>query len=236
MIQFYAPDIEVDNILPEEESGHCCRVLRMKVGDEIRVTDGRGMIFYCRILKAHSKHTEIEIIGKEELPQRNYKLTLAVAPTKNSDRIEWMVEKAVEIGIEHIVLLKCSRSERKALRTDRLRRIMVSAMNQSLEAYLPTLSEVTSFDDFVKSQANESQKFFGYCSEAFPRKELVKECRPGRSVSVMIGPEGDFSPEEVENAIRHGFLPVTFGDKRLRTETAGVFATCAVNIINQLAD
>ena len=234
MIQFYAPQIETDPFLPEEESGHCCRVLRMKAGDTIRVTDGRGGLYSCRIKEANPKHTGLEILESRKEPSRNYSLTLAVAPTKNADRMEWMVEKAVEIGVDRIVLLKCDRSERKNLRTDRLRKIMISAMNQSLELHLPLLDELTSIKTFVNESGGNSQKFFGYCSEDFPRKELVKECKAGEDVIVMIGPEGDFSPSEVSMAVENGFIPVTFGEKRLRTETAGVFAVCAVNIINQL--
>lgn len=235
MIQFYSPDIESTRQLGEEESGHCCRVLRKKEGDEIRVTDGKGNIFHCKIILAHPKHTEVEILNKEKVEGKSYKLVLAVAPTKNSDRIEWMVEKAVEIGVDKIVLLKCERSERKHLRTDRLQRIMISAMNQSLSAYYPEIEELSSYEDFVKNVPQDYDKFFGYCSENFPRKDFVKECKAGKDMVVMIGPEGDFTIDEVNKAVDNGFLPVTLGEKRLRTETAGVFAVCAVNIINQMS-
>ena len=235
MIQFYAPDIEETPILPEGESAHCCRVLRKKEGDEITVTDGKGNRFNCRITKAHPNHTEIEIISKEFFPKEHgYHLTLAIAPTKNSDRMEWMAEKAVEIGVDMIVLLKCDRSERKTLRPERLEKVMVAAMKQSLSTHLPLLEEVTSLKKFMEQQQSDMQKFFGYCSEAYPRKELIKELKPGGEVVIMIGPEGDFSPQEVEAAVENGFIPVSFGEKRLRTETAGVFAVVAVNIINQL--
>lgn len=208
----------------------------MKNGDEIYVTDGKGHRFKCEIINSHPKHTEIKIIGKETTDaEREYYLTLAVAPTKNTERMEWMLEKAVEIGVNRIVLLKCARSERKNQRTDRLRNIMISAMKQSLSTQLPELLEMTDFDIYVNSEGEDTQKFFGYCSESFPRKEFVKECMPLRSVSIMIGPEGDFTQEEVKLAVEKGFIPVTFGNKRLRTETAGVFAVSAVNIINQLS-
>ncbi|MCH5241348.1 MAG: 16S rRNA (uracil(1498)-N(3))-methyltransferase [Muribaculaceae bacterium] len=236
MIQFYSPDIEETLTLPEGESAHCCRVLRHKEGDEIVVTDGKGHRFLCEITDAHPSHTQIIILKSEDLQyERDFQLTLAVAPTKNSDRMEWMVEKAVEIGVDKIVLLKCKRSERKSQRSDRLLKVMVSAMKQSLSSFMPELTEITDFNDFVKNSSPGSQKFFGYCSESFPRKELVKECKPGGEVVIMIGPEGDFTPEEVETAVKNGFMPVTFGNKRLRTETAGVFAVSAVNVINQLA-
>lgn len=235
MIQFYSPDIEEKLHLSEEESAHCCRVLRMKEGEEIRVTDGRGNIFCCRIEKAHPKKAEISILEKNKVSSRNYSLTLAVAPTKHSDRMEWMVEKAEEIGVDKIVLLKCERSERKKINIDRLRRIMISAMNQSLSARLPQIEEMTDFKNFIENQGTDFQKFFGYCSDEFLRKEFVKECNPGGHVVIMIGPEGDFTQKEVDFAIHHGFKPVTFGDKRLRTETAAIFGVCAVAVINSLA-
>lgn len=235
MIQFYSPDIEDSPFLPEGESAHCSRVLRLKEGDEITVTDGKGNRFQCEIIKSHPSKTEIKILKKESLPpERDYKLTLAVAPTKNSDRMEWMVEKCVEIGVDKIVLLKCDRSERKIQRPDRLLKVMIAAMKQSLSAVLPELTEITDFMTFVSETPADADKFFGYCSESFPKKEFVKEYKPGHDVIVMIGPEGDFSPKEVEMAVEKGFKPVTLGNKRLRTETAGVFATSAVNVINQL--
>lgn len=235
MIQFFAPDILENSELPEGESMHCCRVLRMKEGDEIVVTDGKGSRYTCEILKAHPSHTKIKIKCRENFVKtRNYNLVLAVAPTKNSDRVEWMIEKAVEVGVDKIVLLRCDRSERKNLRSDRLVKVMISAMKQSLSVILPELSEVTDFKEFVSGCNKTGQKFFGYCSDRFPRRSFVKELRPGGDVIVLIGPEGDFTPEEVELAVNQGFMPVTFGEKRLRTETAGVFAVCAVDIVNQL--
>ena len=234
MIQFYAPDLELNNVLPESESIHCSRVLRLKAGDEIIVTDGKGNRFVCEIEKPNTSHTSVLIKSKETIiNKRNYNLTLAIAPTKNSDRMEWLAEKAVEIGVDKIILLKCERSERKTLRPDRLLKIMISAMKQSLSVVLPLLEEVTDFKDFVKDSGYLTQKYFGYCSQDYPKKEFVKECKPGGNVGIMIGPEGDFTPKEVEMAVENGFIPVTFGEKRLRTETAGVFAVCAVDVINQ---
>ena len=235
MIQFYSPDIEGSGILPEGESAHCCRVLRMKPGDEIIVTDGRGQRYRCEILKADPVRTEVKILERETTDaEHSYHLTLAVAPTKNADRMEWMVEKAVEVGVDRIVLLKCQRSERKVQRSDRLLKVMISAMKQSLSTRLPELVELTDFKSFVREGGKGEKKFFGYCSEEYPRKEFVKEYQAGEDVTVMIGPEGDFTPEEVSMAVENGFIPVTFGNKRLRTETAGVFAVIAVNVINQL--
>lgn len=235
MIQFYAPDILLNPELPESESMHCSRVLRMKNGDEIFVTDGKGSRYRCLILNSHTSHTSLSVISQEKLEaEKNYYLTLAVAPTKNADRMEWMVEKAVEIGVDKIVLLKCERSERKYQKTERLKKIMIAAMKQSLSLFLPEITELTDYKDFICSCSKDSQKFFGYCSKDFPLKDFTKECKAGGEVIVMIGPEGDFTFEEVDKAIKYNFIPVTFGNKRLRTETAGVYATCAVNVINQL--
>lgn len=235
MIQFYSPDIETNPFLPEDESVHCCRVLRMNIGDEIYVTDGKGTRYKCLIEDNNPRKTKLRIVEKEEFAPLPYTLTLAVAPTKNSDRMEWMVEKAVEIGVERIVLLRCEHSERKFMKGERLKKIMVAAMKQSLSVRLPHLEELMDYDKFVSEvKAPGTQKFFGYCSESYPRKEFVKECKGLGEIIVMIGPEGDFSPMEVCKAVENGYCPVTFGEKRLRTETAGVFVACAVNTLNQL--
>lgn len=234
MILFYSPDIDSDPFLPEIESGHCCRVLRMRVGDEIQVTDGKGNKYLCQIIDDNPKRTKVKILNKESIPKSSYTLTLAVAPTKSSDRMEWLVEKAVEIGVDRIVLLRCDRSERKEMRGERLRKVIIAAMKQSLAYRLPELIETVKFKDFVGSIQDENNKFFGYCSDAFPRKDFAKECEPGKNVVIMIGPEGDFSENEVRLAVDSGFIPVTLGQKRLRTETAALYAICAVKVINTI--
>lgn len=237
MIQFYAPDIESNPYLPEGEAGHCIRVLRKREGDEITVIDGNGNRYLCEIEEADPRKAKVRILKKEHIASdKNYKLILAVAPTKNSDRMEWMVEKCVEIGVDEIVLLKCDRSERKNLRGDRLQKIAVSAMKQSLATRCPKITDTLDFKDFIAKYGAGSQKFFGYCDPNILRREFVKECEAGKDVTVMIGPEGDFTEEEVNEAMRQGFLPVTFGEKRLRTETAGVFVATAVEVLNQLAE
>ena len=236
MIQFYAPDIETTGLLPESDSAHCCRVLRMKEGDDVEVIDGKGHRFHCTIVEAHPKRTALEIISKSDLPNHwGVQITLAVAPTKHADRMEWMLEKAVEIGIDRVVLLKCARSERKLMKTERLEKVMISAMKQSLKGVLPVIEDMTDYRSFVASVSDRCQKFFGYCDAAYPRREFVRNCRPGEDVVIMIGPEGDFSKEEVEFAVDHGFIPVTFGESRLRTETAALYGVTAVHIVNQLA-
>lgn len=236
MIQFYAPDIETTGELPESDSAHCCRVLRMKEGEEIYVVDGKGSRFRCVILEAHPKHTLVEIQEREQIPNHwDFELTLAVAPTKHADRMEWMLEKAVEIGIDRVVLLKCARSERKIMKTERLKKVMISAMKQSLKGVLTILEDVTDFDSFVKSVPIGVGKYFGYCSPDYPRADFSQNCKVKTPLVIMIGPEGDFSPDEVSLAVEHGFLPVTFGDSRLRTETAALYAVTAAHVINRLS-
>lgn len=236
MIQFYAPDIERDKSLPESDSGHCCRVLRLKEGDAIHVTDGKGHRFRCIIQEAHPKRTMVEIVGREDIPKQwDGSLTIAVAPTKHMDRMEWMLEKAVEMGVDKVVLLRCQRSERKVTNTERLSKVMVSAMKQSLKGVLPELTGIVGFKEFLKEVSDKDcMKFFGYCGEGFERKEFAKECHPGADTVIMIGPEGDFTPEEVEEATAAGFVPVTFGESRLRTETAALYGVAAFHVIDQL--
>lgn len=230
MIQFYAPDIETTLTLPETESGHCCRVLRMKEGERIYVTDGRDHRFECVILDAHPKHTSVDIISKTEIrPWWGFRLELCVAPSKHMDRMEWLMEKAVEIGVDRIVLMKCDRSERKVVKTDRLMKIAISAMNQSLKTRLPELTEVTSFKDII-SDNFAGFKCFGYCDDNHPLLNFRDEFKGG-DIRIMIGPEGDFSPSEVEKAISSGYAPVTFGGSRLRLETAAIYAVTAAHVI-----
>ncbi len=230
MIQFYSPDIEATGALPETESGHCCRVLRMKEGDNIFVTDGKGHRFECVILDAHPKHTALEILTMEEIsPWWGFQLELCVAPSKNADRMEWLVEKAVEIGVDRITLMKCTRSERKTLRTDRLEKIAVSAMNQSLKTNKTVIEGLIDFKEIV-SDGFEGFKCLGYCDDAYPLRSFAEEYKGG-NVRILIGPEGDFTPEEVAMAVENGYVPVTFGGSRLRLETAALYAAVAAHVI-----
>lgn len=234
MIRFYAPDIDHSLFLPESDSQHCCRVLRMQAGDCIEIVDGRGALYRCRIVSAHSKHTEVEIIERCDLPTVwNYNITVAVAPTKHLDRMEWLVEKLVEIGVNRIVPIRCMRSERKEIKTERLEKIAVSAMKQSLKAVLPCIDEMMSLSSFIASVKGEDQRFVAYCDDWVERKLLAREYKPGSSVAVLIGPEGDFAPEEIKMTLDSGFVPVTLGDNRLRTETAALVACDTFHIINQ---
>lgn len=234
MIQFFAPDIEKTLTLPESDSAHCTRVLRLNGGDEIFVVDGRGHRFRCVITEPHAKHTHIEIAEREDLPKPwKGSVTVAIAPPKNMDRLEWFAEKATEMGIDRIVLLRCRRSERKEVRCDRVEKILVSAMKQSLKGVLPELTPMTPLADFLKE--NFGQKYFGYCDEDTLRLPFTKAVRPDSEICILIGPEGDFSPEEVEMCRAAGYTPVTFGDTRLRTETAALFSVAAIHVINQLS-
>lgn len=236
MIQFFAPDIELNPVLPEGDSHHCVKVLRHQPGDSLEVIDGKGHIFTCQLLEAHPKHAMVEIIDRRELPLPwQYELTVAVAPTKHLDRMEWMTEKLTEIGINRLIPLKCERSERKELKTERLDKIAVSAMKQSLKAVKPVVEQMTPISEVIKA-TTASQRFICYCSDEVERKLLVKELRPDQDVCILIGPEGDFSPAEVELALKSGFIPVSLGDSRLRTETAALFAASTVHILNQITN
>ena len=238
MIRFYAPDIETDFSLPETESGHCCRVLRMKEGDILHAVDGKGNAFECVITNANPKKTEVDILSEHtEQKHSQPRVSLAVSPTKNIDRMEWLLEKATEIGIDNIVFLKCTRSERKDVKSERLLKILVSAMKQSMKSRIPDFAGMIDFKKFIKGLdcGNEEEiRIMGYCSSEFPRKELVDVYTTGKDVTILIGPEGDFTPEEVEMSVKAGFTPATFGNTRLRTETAALYAVSAIHVINDL--
>ncbi len=240
MIRFFSPDIETCGFLPEIESGHCCRVLRMNVGDIICTVDGKGNSFECEITDANSKKTQVRIISKtSEQKHWKPKITLAVAPTKNIDRIEWLLEKATEIGVDNIVLLKCRHSERKEVKEERIKKILVSAMKQSMKALMPQYKGMTDYKTFIKSLGQEecnSVRIMGYCAAEYPKRELTQVYEADKDVIILIGPEGDFSEEEVTTAVDAGFIPATFGNTRLRTETAALFALCSIHTINNLKE
>ncbi|MDE7414269.1 MAG: 16S rRNA (uracil(1498)-N(3))-methyltransferase [Muribaculaceae bacterium] len=234
MIRFYVPDILESGVLPESESGHCCRVLRMKTGDTLYAVDGKGHSYECVITEAHPKHTAVDIIKTIDEPKHwTGRIVLAVAPTKNIDRIEWMLEKVVEMGVDEIVLLKCEHSERKNVNEDRLLKIMVSAMKQSLKAVLPDFKGLMAFKDFIASDLPDL-KYVGYCDSETDRREFCREYPGNSDVVVLIGPEGDFSPSEISLARERGFKAVTFGESRLRTETAALFAVAAIHVLDQI--
>ena len=229
---FYTPDIAVNPELPEEEAGHCIRVLRLTEGDEIFVTYCRGTLYKAAISRAHHKHCEVSILESWQQPALwNFRLHIAVAPTKNMDRMEWFAEKATEIGIDAITCLNCRFSERREIKPARLEKILISAMKQSQKATLPQLEGMTDFKSFV-SQPFDGRKFIAHCEDG--DKTLLKQTyRPGENALVLIGPEGDFSPEEIELALQQGFEPISLGESRLRTETAALVACHTIHVLNQ---
>lgn len=235
MIRFYAPDIERNPVLPPDESAHVVRVLRRREGDDVDVVDGHGHLYHCRLAVADPRGAMLEVLDKEViLNSWNPHLTIAVAPTKNADRMEWLVEKLVELGVDAIVPLRCDRSERKDIKAERLERIAVSAMKQSLKATLPIIYPTTPLMSYVRAVAPGTQKLVGYCDADTERRLMATEYRAGNNLSVLIGPEGDFTPQEIEECRPEGYLPVTMGDNRLRTETAALDACCTFHVINQL--
>ena len=230
---FYTPELSGKTYtLDETESKHCVRVLRLEKDDEITLVDGRGGFFTAEIADPNPKRCAVNVVrSKLNFGLRKFQVQVAIAPTKNIERLEWFLEKATEIGIDRVTPLLCRHSERKEIKHDRLEKVMVSAMKQSLKAYLPQLDELTKFNDFIK-QPFSGQKFIAHCEEQ--HRELLKNAvNPAGNYLILIGPEGDFSPEEIEMAIAAGFQPVSLGDSRLRTETAGVVACHTFNLLNE---
>ena len=233
MHQFYAPDIETNPVLPAEESHHAVRVLRLQAGDSVLVLDGKGKTFLATISVADSKACMLNSLElQKESTNRGYRLHIAIAPTKNMDRLEWFVEKAAEIGIDEISPIFCRFSERKVLKNERLEKILVSAMKQSIQPFLTKLNEPQSIKDFLKN-ATADQKFIAHCHEA-DKKLLSRTVEAGKEVLILIGPEGDFSEEEVGLAMEKGFIPVSLGENRLRVETAALYSCATVALVNEI--
>ena len=228
---FYTPDIATTLELPQDEAAHAIRVLRLAEGSEVMLTDGKGSFYRAEIDMISGKRCYVcivETITPDPLWRGH--LHLAMAPTKNMDRIEWFAEKATEIGFDELTFLDCRFSERRVVKTERVEKILVSAMKQSLKPTLPVLNGMTPFDKFV-SQPFEGQKFIAHCYEG-EKEALLQALQPGGNALVLIGPEGDFSPEEVQKAMTYGFRPITLGRSRLRTETAALVAVHMMNIVN----
>ncbi len=226
---FFSDDICDGRVrLDAEESGHCVRVLRHRPGDEISVIDGRGTLYRCALEIADAKGAEARVIEAQPgFGAHPYHLTMAVCPTKNIDRFEWFVEKATEIGVDVIAPVIGERSERRVLKTDRLRRLTLSAAKQSLKAAIPTVAEPQSVRDFILAAPADALKLICYCFDDVERKQ-IQQLLPAREICILIGPEGDFSPEEAALARERGWVPVSLGESRLRTETAAVVAATAV--------
>lgn len=229
---FYTPEISTKLELPEDEARHCIRVLRLAEGAEIDLTDGKGNFYKAVIEQATPKHCLVSIKEKiQQTPLWPFQLHIAIAPTKNMDRLEWFAEKATEIGIDAITLLNCRYSERREVKKERLEKILVSAMKQSLKAQLPELTGMTDFSTFIR-RPFKGRKFIAHCEKG--EKPLLKQiCHPEDHVLILIGPEGDFSTEEIAEAKAAGFEAISLGKSRLRTETAALVACQTIHVINQ---
>jgi len=215
--------------LDAEESRHAIRVLRMSEGDQLHLTDGKGFLYSVKITKADAKKCEFEILDKKEILKRNFHVHIAIAPTKNADRIEWFVEKVTEVGVDEISFILCKNSERKTVNLDRVEKIAVSAMKQSQQTWLPKINEMVPFKKIVEVKAD--QKFIGFVDSANPL-HLNKLAQPNRKYLILIGPEGDFSKEELTLAMQSGFEKVSLGVNRMRTETAGLVAVHILGLVN----
>jgi 16S rRNA (uracil1498-N3)-methyltransferase len=228
---FYQPLLTEGALyLDAEESRHCVKVLRRSQGDVILVTDGKGHFYDVLITKADPQKCSFEIQRSIPEPSRNHFVHVAISPTKNADRIEWFVEKAVEFGIDKITLMECHYTERTYLKTERLQKVAISAMKQSLKASVPIIEGLMPFDKVV-STAQEQQRFIAFVDQSNPH-HLKALASPSTSAIVLIGPEGDFTKEELSRALQSGFQKVSLGNSRLRTETAGLAACHILNLVN----
>lgn len=224
---FYAPEAATSDLLPDDEAMHALRVIRLKSGDDMWLMDGQGNFYRAEVELAATHFCKYKLL--ETLPQQRQwtgHIHLAIAPTKMLDRMEWMVEKAVEVGVDDITFLNCKFSERKVIKTTRLEKITVAAIKQSHKAWKPRINEMTAFKNFV-TEVRQGRKFIAHCYTEFERKDLfaqLQQAQPDDDVTVLIGPEGDFSTDEVELALANGYESVCLGKSRLRTETAGLSA------------
>jgi len=231
---FFNPDINEKTTqfsFEKEESKHIVKVLRKNIGDTLHITNGDGWLFTAEITFPNINKCIANVVSKALQPKRDYNLHLAVAPTKMNDRFEWFLEKATEIGINSITPVICDHSERKIIKPERFEKILQSAMKQSLSCYMPKLNEIISFKDFT-SKSFDGDLFIAHCEET-DRKSLKQQLKPKQNITILIGPEGDFSSKEIELAIKNKFIPVTLGETRLRTETAAIVACHSVAFINE---
>lgn len=231
---FYLPDAREGNVsFPEEESKHIVRVLRMREGDTFCVTNGKGSLFDAELIDAHPKRAMANLLNRREgYDNRAFKLSIAIAPTKLNERTEWFLEKATEIGIDEIKLFASYHSERRVVNVDRFKKIVVAAMKQSVKSNMPIIEEMQTFENLVR-QDFHGQKFIAWIDEEV-KDQLCNLYDKGSDVLVLIGPEGDFSKDEVELAKANGFVPVSLGEARLRTETAAIVACHTIQLINQM--
>ena len=231
---FYTPDIDSSTyVLNEEESRHCMKVLRLVIGDVVHLIDGKGGLYEAEIISESKRNVTLQVLKTTtEYQKRRHHLHIAVAPTKNIDRLEWFLEKATEIGIDEITPLICDRSERKIVKEDRLNKVITSAVKQSLQAYHPVLNEATTFKDFISKQS-ATYKMIAHCVDGEPRQFISQVSHPDEKYLILIGPEGDFTPNEIQLALQNDFKPLTLGNTRLRTETAALAACFEVNYLNR---
>ena len=217
-------------ILNEDESLHCVKVLRHKVGDMIQVIDGKGIRAIGKIEAAHAKQCAVSLIEKETVKQtRPYYLHIAIAPTKNMDRIEWVTEKATEMGVDEISFLKCKNSERTVVKIDRIVKVAESALKQSQQAFMPKINEIQEYKEFIKTNTSDV-KLIAHC-EKESKQHIKQFIAPNKSYTILIGPEGDFNTQEIKDALALNYTPTSLGNSRLRTETAGVFACNAFAVL-----
>ena len=234
---FYVPDAATRQMLPDEEAVHAVRVLRLTAGDEIMLMDGCGTFYEAEVTETTAKRCSYSI--KSTLPQQRQwpgRVHLAVAPTKMMERTEWLLEKATEVGIDELSFLNCQFSERRAVKLPRLEKIAVAAMKQSRKAWLPQLNDMQDFRHFIQWHAT-GRRYIAHCYNEIPRENLfdcLRQGQPDEDALVMIGPEGDFSFDEVQTAIAAGFVSVDLGKSRLRTETAGLVAVMMMQLAKGL--
>jgi 16S rRNA (uracil1498-N3)-methyltransferase len=231
---FYTPDITQNTYtLNEEESKHCIRVLRLAVGSIVNLVDGKGGFYTAEITSDNPKKVSLSILKVEtEFHKRNHYLHIAIAPTKNIDRIEWFLEKATELGIDEITPIITDRSERRIVKEDRLNKVITSAVKQSIKAYHPKLNDAVSFDAFLK-EPFDGDKLIAHCIDNGEKQYISKLVAPHQKYLILIGPEGDFTPDEVNLALNKGFKALTLGDNRLRTETAALSVCFEINYLNR---
>ena len=230
---FYIANISGSKLeLEEKESRHAVKVLRLKKGNHVNLVDGKGGFYNAVITEANPKKCRLSILhSQQEYGKKNFKIHIAIAPTKNITRFEWFLEKATEIGIDEITPLLTEHSERKTIKHKRLQNILIPAMKQSQKAYLPIINELTSFGKFIK-YCKEKEKFIAHC-KSYETPHLKNIVKKDTDVLILVGPEGDFSPEELQSSLSNGFKEITLGHSLLRTETAGVVACLIVNLINE---
>lgn len=232
---FFHPQInqqQTELIFPRDESKHIVKVLRKRVGDELHITNGKGELFETKITQADQNKCRVEIVGVTKEAPPSVSLHMLVAPTKMNDRYEWFLEKATEIGVQEITPVICDHSERSIIKEERFQRVLQSALKQSLHTYLPCLHKQQDIREIIDTPF-QGQKFIAHCEAGMERKQLGTKLKKGVDTRILIGPEGDFSKEEIDLALKSGWIPVSLGNSRLRTETAALVACHTFALVNQ---